>query len=244
MKRKLVFLYTCFLFFSSAIIAQERSLVISGTVVSADDGKPLPGVSVTLKGTSTGAVTGAAGEFNLKLPSSEGTLVFSFIGFQPKEVPVEGRNEINVALDSDLSALDEVVVVGFGTQSRRTITSAITKIGGEEIQDIPISTIGEGLKGKVAGARVYQSNNSPGADAVFRIRGGSSINKSNDPLVLVDGVERAFSGINPNDVESIEILKDAASTAIYGSRASNGVVLITTKQGKLGAAPRITFDMD
>lgn len=244
MKRKLVFLYTCFLFFSSAIIAQERSLVISGTVVSADDGKPLPGVSVTLKGTSTGAVTGAAGEFNLKLPSSEGTLVFSFIGFQPKEVPVEGRNEINVALDSDLSALDEVVVVGFGTQSRRTITSAITKIGGEEIQDIPISTIGEGLKGKVAGARVYQSNNSPGADAVFRIRGGSSINKSNDPLVLIDGVERAFSGINPNDVESIEVLKDAASTAIYGSRASNGVVLITTKRGAVSQSPQITFDVD
>src|SRR5690606_24841564 len=140
--------------------------------------------------------------------------------------------------------LEEVVVVGYGTQSRRTITSAITKIGGEEIQGIPISTIGEGLKGKVSGARVYQSNNTPGADAIFRIRGGSSINKSNDPLVLVDGVERAFSGINPNDVESIEVLKDAASTAIYGSRASNGVVLITTKKGAASRAPQITFDID
>src|SRR5690606_28375670 len=140
--------------------------------------------------------------------------------------------------------LEEAVVVGYGTQSRRTITSAITKMGGEEIQGIPISTIGEGLKGKVSGARVYQSNNTPGADAIFRIRGGSSINKSNDPLVLVDGVERAFSGINPNDVESIEVLKDAASTAIYGSRTSNGVVLITTKKGAASTAPRITFDVD
>src|SRR5690606_29312548 len=122
--------------------------------------------------------------------------------------------ELEVVLEASQANLDEVVVIGYGTQSRRTITSAITSLGGEVLQDIPISTIGEGLKGKVAGARIYSANNSPGADAVFRIRGGSSINKSNDPLVLVDGVERAFSGINPNDVESIEILKDAASTAI------------------------------
>src|SRR5690606_25501143 len=188
--------------------------------------------------------TDERGVFYINAPSNGGVLVFSTIGFETKEVTIPVSNEVTITLAEANESLDEVVVVGYGTQSRRTLTSAITKVGGETLRDIPISTVGEGLRGKVAGARVYQSNNTPGADAVFRIRGGSSINKSNDPLVLVDGVEQAFSGINPNDVESIEILKDAASTAIYGSRASNGVVLITTKQGKLGAAPRITFDMD
>src|SRR5690606_37180742 len=178
----------------------------------------------------------------MNVPSNGGVLIFSTIGFETKEVPIGTSDEINITLSEVNESLDEVVVVGYGTQSRRTITSAITKSGGETLQDIPINTVGEGLKGKVAGARVYQSNNTPGADAVFRIRGGSSINKSYDPLVLVDGVERAFSGINPNHVESIEVLKDAASTAIYGSRASNGVVLITTKQGSAAQAPRITFD--
>jgi len=246
MKRKIVFFYACFWCFSftTLVNAQDQGLVVSGTVVSVDDGKSLPGVTVSLKGTSTGTVTDTAGRYSLKLPSSNGVLVLSFIGFQSKEIPVQNRSEINVSLNSDLSVLDEVVVVGYGTQSRRTITSSITKIGGEVLQDIPISTVGEGLKGKIAGARVYQSNNTPGADAVFRIRGGSSINKSNDPLVLVDGVERAFSGINPNDVESIEVLKDAASTAIYGSRASNGVVLITTKRGSSSQSPQITLDVD
>lgn len=133
--------------------------------------------------------------------------------------------------------MDEVVVVGYGTQSRRTITSAITKVSGDALKNVPVNTIGEGLKGKIAGARLYSNNNTPGADATIRIRGGSSINKSNDPLILVDGVERAFSGINPNDIESIEVLKDAASTAIYGSRASNGVILITTKKGSANQVP-------
>jgi TonB-linked SusC/RagA family outer membrane protein len=157
-------------------------------------------------------------------------------------VTVENRSQINITLSESTLGLDEVVVVGYGTQSRRTVTSAITKVGGEVLQDIPINTVGEGLKGKIAGARLYSNNNTPGSDVTIRIRGGSSINKTNDPLILVDGVERAFSGINPNDIESIEVLKDAASTAIYGSRASNGVILITTKKGSMNKAPRITFE--
>lgn len=137
--------------------------------------------------------------------------------------------------------LDEVVVVGYGTQSKRTVTSAISKVDGETLKSTPINTVGEGLKGKIAGVRVYNTNNTSGAEATFLVRGGSSISQSNSPLILVDGIERSTAGINPNDIESIEVLKDAASSAIYGSRASNGVVLITTKKGKSGT-PRVTFE--
>ncbi|MCD8186201.1 MAG: TonB-dependent receptor plug domain-containing protein, partial [Rikenellaceae bacterium] len=130
-----------------------------------------------------------------------------------------------------------MVVVGYGTQSKRTVTSAISKVGGEALLNIPVNSVGDALKGKISGAHFYSANNTPGADATIRIRGGSSINRSNDPLILVDGIERDFSGINPNDIASIEVLKDAASSAVYGSRASNGVGLITTKRGSNSAPP-------
>lgn len=220
------------------VYAQEIN--ISGTVID-NEGETLPGVSVAVKGTTTGTITNIDGYYTLSV-NKGATLVFSYVGYLSKEVVVENQTLLNITLSSSTVGLDEVVVVGYGTQSRRTITSAITKVGGEALQNIPINTVGEGLKGKIAGARLYSDNNTPGADAVIRIRGGSSINKSNDPLILVDGVERAFSGLNPNDIESIEVLKDASSTAIYGSRASNGVVLITTKKGTYNKAPTITFE--
>ncbi|WP_188505822.1 SusC/RagA family TonB-linked outer membrane protein [Parapedobacter pyrenivorans] len=238
----LILILPCWIFFPiQGVNAQNRS--VSGTVTSSA-GEPVQGVTVSLRGATAKATTDDAGSYRIDLPVAGQSLTFSAVGFETQELAIPTSNVLNVVLDEAQTNLDEVVVVGYGTQSRRTVTSAITKVGGEVLQDIPISTVGEGLKGKVAGARVYSSNNTPGADAVFRIRGGSSINKSNDPLVLVDGVERAFSGINPNDVESIEVLKDAASTAIYGSRASNGVVLITTKKGSAASSPRITFDVD
>lgn len=209
-----------------SISAQEMN--ISGVVID-NDGLTMPGVSVSVKGTTTGTITDIDGKYNLNVQKGA-TLLFSFIGYTTKEVKVGNENILNITLNASTIGLDEVVVVGYGTQSRRTITSAITKVSGDALKNVPVNTIGEGLKGKIAGARLYSNNNTPGADATIRIRGGSSINKSNDPLILVDGVERAFSGINPNDIESIEVLKDAASTAIYGSRASNGVILITTKK--------------
>ena len=226
------------LFSGASVFAQEIS--ISGVVID-NEGLTLPGVSVSVKGTTNGTITDIDGNYTLKA-SKGSTLLYSYIGYESQEVNVGNQPNINITLLPSTVGLDEVVVVGYGTQSRRTITSAITKVGGETLQNIPINSIGEGLKGKIAGARLYSDNNTPGADAVIRIRGGSSINKSNDPLILVDGVERAFSGLNPNDIESIEVLKDAASTAIYGSRASNGVVLVTTKKGSRGRAPSITFE--
>lgn len=228
--------FSCFLFLVYSVNAQE--IKISGTVVD-ETGLSLPGVSIIEKGTTNGTVSDIDGKFNLDVQGDK-YLVFSYIGYFPQEL--KAMPNMHVTMNQAMLGLDEVVVVGYGTQSKRTVTSAITKVGGDELRNIPISTIGEGLKGKVAGARLYSNNNTPGADATIRIRGGSSINKSNDPLILVDGVERAFSGINPNDIESIEVLKDAASTAIYGSRASNGVVLITTKKGSVSKAPNITFE--
>ncbi|PPL04576.1 SusC/RagA family TonB-linked outer membrane protein [Parapedobacter indicus] len=237
-----ILIFSCWIFCpSQEANAQGRS--VSGTVRTSA-GEPVQGVTVSPSGSTAKATTDDVGAYRIDVPTAGQSLTFSAVGFETQELAIPASNVLDVVLAEAQTNLDEVVVVGYGTQSRRTVTSAITKVGGEVLQDIPISTVGEGLKGKVAGARVYSSNNTPGADAVFRIRGGSSINKSNDPLVLVDGVERAFSGINPNDVESIEVLKDAASTAIYGSRASNGVVLITTKQGSAAQAPRITFDVN
>lgn len=229
-------IFLCLLFF--AISANAQEIQVSGTVID-ETGLTLPGVSIIEKGTTNGTITDIDGKFSLTVQGDK-YLIFSYVGYAQQEL--KASPNMQVKMTQAMLGLDEVVVVGYGTQSKRTITSAITKVGGEELQNIPISTIGEGLKGKVAGARLYSNNNTPGADATIRIRGGSSINKSNDPLILVDGVERAFSGINPNDIESIEVLKDAASTAIYGSRASNGVVLITTKKGTISKAPNITFE--
>lgn len=221
---------------STNLTAQE--IRVSGTVID-DAGISLPGVSIIEKGTTNGTITDIDGNFIFSVQGDK-YLVFSYMGYVSQEI--KAMPNMQVTMSEAMLGLNEVVVVGYGTQSKRTITSAITKVGGEELQNIPISTIGEGLKGKIAGARLYSANNTPGADATIRIRGGSSINKSNEPLILVDGIERAFSGINPNDIESIEVLKDAASTAIYGSRASNGVVLITTKMGAISKAPSITFE--
>ncbi|MDD3063240.1 MAG: TonB-dependent receptor [Massilibacteroides sp.] len=228
--------FLCLLFFTSSLYAQE--IQVTGTVVD-ETGISLPGVSIIEKGSSKGTITDIDGKFSLKV-NGDKILIFSYIGYTSQELKTSPTMHVKMA--QAMLGLDEVVVVGYGTQSKRTVTSAITKVDGEELRNIPISTIGEGLKGKIAGARLYSNNNTPGADAIIRIRGGSSINKSNDPLILVDGVERAFSGINPNDIQSIEVLKDAASTAIYGSRASNGVVLITTKKGTVSKAPNITFE--
>ncbi|MGO3806857.1 MAG: SusC/RagA family TonB-linked outer membrane protein [Sphingobacterium sp.] len=230
----------CFLLLISAPLLAQLNL--SGTITGLD-GQPINSATIAIQGTSIQTSSNAQGEFQLEPQTLPVTLVVSYIGFETLTQTVTNASApLTIKLTPAEANIDEVVVVGYGTQSRRTLTTAISKVDGKALQDIPISTVGEGLRGKIAGARVYQSNNSPGADAVFRIRGGSSINKTNDPLVLVDGIERSFSGVNPNDVESIEVLKDAASTAIYGSRASNGVVLITTKNGKNSASARITFD--
>lgn len=230
-------LITFLLFCPFLLWAQEFNL--SGVVVD-NTGETLPGVSIAVKGTTRGVITDMNGAFQLKVSKGE-TLVFSYVGYDEQQILITNQKILNIRMEPTTMGLDEVVVVGYGTQSKRTVTSAISKVDGETLKATPINTVGEGLKGKIAGVRVYNENNTPGAEATFLIRGGSSISQSNSPLILVDGVERSTAGINPNDIESIEVLKDAASSAIYGSRASNGVVLITTRKGKSGA-PRVTFE--
>lgn len=205
------------------------------------NGDPLPGAGVLVKGTSKGTVTDLDGRYELAADPSE-VLVFSYIGFKDVEVAVVDQTVIDITLHEDQNILDDVVIVGYGTQSRKTLTTAIAKVDGDKIMDAPVSTVGDALKGKVTGLHIISNNNLPGEAPMFLIRGGSSINRSNSPLCLVDGVERSFEDLNPNDIESIEVLKDAASSAIYGSRASNGVILVTTRKGNQFKGPQIVFD--
>lgn len=226
------------LFLASASAFAQNT--ISGTVTD-ENGTPVIGVAVQVEGTTGGVITDMDGKY--EIPAKKGdVLVFSSLGYQDAEVVVSSSSAIDVQMQTETLGLDEIVVVGYGTQSKRFITSAITKVDGDVMKNNPVTSVGDALKGRIAGARVYTSNFSPGEDPQIFIRGGSSINNSNTPLILVDGVERSMSGLNPNDIASIEVLKDAASTAIYGSRASNGIVIITTKEGNIGEKPQITFE--
>ena len=229
------------LFFITTIASPglAQTITVTGTVTD-EQGEVLPGVSIIQKGTKNGVITDIDGKYKINIPK-EGKLIFTFLGFTGKEITPK-NSIVNVTLYPTQVSLQETVVIGYGAQSRKSLTTAIAKLNGDRLEGLSISTLGEGLKGKLAGTRFYSTNNSPGEEVSIRIRGGSSINKSNDPLILVDGVQRSFSGINSNDIKSIEVLKDAASTAIYGSRASNGVILVTTKDGIANQPPSITFE--
>ena len=227
------------LFCVAIVFAQEMS--VSG-VVEDETGEPLPGVSITIKGTALGVITDADGNFTIHVPKGA-ILSFSYVGFASKEVKIETAI-VKVVLNSSSVELDDVVVVAYGTQSRRTLTSSVSKVNTKDLENMSVTNVMDALKGKVAGARIYSNSGQPGEAPSIIIRGGSSINKSNSPLILVDGFERGYNEINPADIESVQILKDAASTALYGSRASNGIVLITTKSGSMSSKPRVTFQTD
>jgi TonB-linked SusC/RagA family outer membrane protein len=229
------FLILCFCGF--ILTVQAQSINIKGRVTD-KEGLPLIGVTIYQKNSKNGTVSDLDGDFQLSVPEKT-TLVFSYVGFNTVEIPAE--ISMDVKMTESKHNLDEVIVVGYGTQSKRLLTTSISKVGENALDGVPISSVGEALKGKIPGVRLYSSNNAPGSNPVIRIRGGSSVNKTNDPLILIDGVERGFADLNPNDIASIEVLKDAASTAIYGSRASNGVILVTTKEGSNNKA-HVTFE--
>ncbi|MCC5935821.1 MAG: TonB-dependent receptor [Lunatimonas sp.] len=225
------------LFSATVLFAQQRE--ISG-VVSDDFGDPLPGAAVLLKGTSTGTVTDIDGEYRINVPNNEAVLVFSFLGYTNKEEVVGTRSTLNVSLAQAVSGLDEVVITGYGAQSRRDITGAVTSVDTDDLLAIPATTFAQQLQGRAAGVTII-NDATPGGGATVRIRGFGTIN-NNDPLYVIDGVPTQNQGnLNPNDIESIQILKDASAASIYGSRAANGVVIITTKRGKVGK-PVIAFD--
>ncbi len=239
------------LLFCLSAAAQDGT--ISGRVTSSDDGSVLPGVSVQVKGTSQGTTTDADGNYRITSAANR-TLVFSFIGFTNQEVVVGNRSTVNVTLASNSQQLNEIVVVGYGTQTRQDATGSIASVKGAAIAQTPIQSFESGLAGRSAGVQITQPNGVLNNPPVFRIRGTNSISLSSYPLVVVDGVP-TFTGdqgstnapanplasINPSDIESIDIAKDAAATAIYGSRAANGVVFVTTKRGKSGKA-RVSYD--
>lgn len=221
-------------------VNQQTSQVTG--VVNDANGDPLIGVNVVEKGnTHNGAITDMDGKFVLNV-SPNATLVFSYIGYKPVEVPVNGQRNITVTLHEDSEALDEVVVIGYGTVRKADLAGSVAVMDNKQFKDQPVTRIEDALQGRVSGISVTSSG-VPGGDLKIRVRGASSINKSNDPLYVVDGIvrESGLEGINPEDIQSMQILKDASSTAIYGSRGANGVVLVTTKTGKAGQT-QVVFD--
>ncbi len=230
-----------------ASVAQAQTRDITGRVVSADKSEPLPGVTVVVKGTTTGSGTDAEGQFELQVRDKQDvTLVLSYLGYKAQEVVVKpDQTIVEVKLSPEAAALNDVVVIGYGTVRKRDLTGAVSSVKGEEVTRLPVTTVTEALQGKVPGADISRANGYAGQGASIRIRGNRSIanpSSSNNVLYIVDGVQGVnASDIDPNDVENIEVLKDASSTAIYGSRGANGVIIITTKRGSTGKA-RLTVN--
>ncbi len=234
---KLWLLTAMFILPAFAIQAQDQT--ITGKVISEDSGVPLSGVSIIIKGKNTGTQTDAEGDFSI-IASPTNVLLISYTGYATKEIKVGAKTSFTITLKSEVNKLDEVVVVGYGTQSRKNITGAIAKLDKEVLKNAPQGNVGNALQGTMSGIQVTQGSGAPGTAPSIILRGGASINNPGSPLVVVDGVIRSYNDVPSQDIESIELLKDAASTAIYGARANNGVILITTKQGRVGKS-EITY---
>ncbi len=222
----------------------QVDVAIQGTV-SDEKGQSLPGVSIVLKGTQRGTTSDAEGRYRLEVPSPAAVLIFSYVGYLPQEVTVGSQTTVDVTLRADDKSLEEVVVVGYGTQKKADLTGAIATISADKLKNRAAVSYGEALVGQLAGVQVQQTNGAPGGEGLtIRVRGTGSISAGSNPLYIIDGYPidgNAFSLINPSDIESIQVLKDASSTAIYGSRGANGVVIVTTKKGKVGT-PTIAFN--
>ncbi|MFK5972860.1 MAG: TonB-dependent receptor [Flavobacteriaceae bacterium] len=221
------------LFLSMSLLSYGQEKTITGTVVSQDDNVPLPGASIIIKGTTTGAQTDFDGNYSIN--ASEGNiLVFSYIGFNTQEVTISAETIINIALVENTAMLDEVVVTGYGSQTRATLTTSVSKLDTEILQNSTRSNVATALQGTIAGLRVTNTTGQPGSTPKIVLRGGTNFDGTGSPLILVDGIPSSFYALNADDIESIEVLKDAAATAIYGARSANGVILVTTKTGKVG----------
>lgn len=223
--------------------AAQQKRIVSGTVADAA-GEPIIGANITVKGTAAGTVTDLDGRFSLEVPAG-GMLLVSYIGYLTKEVPVGNLSQLSIRLTEDTRRLDEVVVVGYGVQKKSDLTGAVANVKAEKLMERPATTVEQALAGRVAGVNISTNSGRPGGRTSIQIRGYSSINASSKPLYVVDGIVWEGGGldaINPNDIQTIDVLKDASSTAIYGTRGSNGVILITTKKGKLGQKPTIAYD--
>jgi len=222
-------LFLCF-FISGNLMAQKIS--VTGKVTDAANGLPLYGVSIGITGTSLGVISDVDGKFTIQVPSKDAILVFSFVGYKPKQVAVGETKQLNVAMEQEMTELEQIVVVGYGTQRKKDLTGSISLVSTKDIKSLAVPSVSDALQGRAAGVQVISSG-VPGSDATLRIRGVGTIN-NNDPLLVIDGVpvSSGLNTLNMNDVESMQVLKDASATAIYGSRGANGVVIVTTKRGK------------
>ncbi|MFA9192645.1 TonB-dependent receptor [Flavobacterium sp. FZUC8N2.13] len=223
--------------YSAGVNAQTT---VSGIV--SDSKGPIPGANVIIKGTGNGITTNFDGNYSINVPS-DAVLVFSFIGLKSKEITVKGQTRINVVLEDDSNALKEVVVVGYGTQRKEAVTGAVASVSGDVMREVASANITQALQGRVSGVEFSQGSTKPGAQMQIRVRGTRSLNASNDPLVVLDGIPFAgsLSDINPTDIKSVDILKDASATAVYGSRGANGVILVTTNKGSKGQEAKISY---
>ena len=230
----------------ASVLAQSKT--ITGRVTSAEEPEGVPGASVVVKGTTQGVITDLDGSYSIDVPSDASTLVFSFVGYLTKEMPIGSSSIINVTMDVDVKTLNEVVVVGYGTQERREITGSVTSIDSKSIENLVTPSFESQLAGRAPGVQVTTPSGILGAAPIIRIRGVNSLTSSAGPLIVIDGVpvvdadrsavvsSNPLANINPADIQSYEVLKDGSATAIYGSRAANGVILITTKRGASGKA--------
>ncbi|MEM7368386.1 MAG: TonB-dependent receptor [Bacteroidota bacterium] len=228
---RLLNFFVFFLFVSW--ISVHAQVSVQGTITQAGSSDPLIGVTIIEKGQPNGTLTGSDGRYQITVGSEDAILVFSYLGFTTQEIAINGQQEISLALQEDIANLDEVVIVGYGVQKKAVVTGAISKVRGEDLEDMPVTRIEQSLLGRTSGVRVTTASGQPGEGATVRIRGTSSINAS-EPLYVVDGVPigGGIDFLNQGDIESIEVLKDAASASIYGARSAGGVILVTTKQGK------------
>jgi TonB-linked SusC/RagA family outer membrane protein len=248
MKKLSVFLAGLLL--AGITLVQAQTVRITGTVTSSEDGMPMPGVSVVVKGTTIGATTDVDGKYDLAVPANAQTLTFSFVGYETQDIAVAGRSVIDVVMKPESKQIEEVVVTGYTTRTKNSLTGSTVQVKSEALKDIPVISVDQSLQGKVAGMTISASSGTPGSIQDIRIRGAGSLSASNEPLVVIDGVPvingdlsgagsymstlSALSAINNNDIESISVLKDASATSAYGARGSNGVIVITTKKGKVG----------
>jgi TonB-dependent SusC/RagA subfamily outer membrane receptor len=225
------FIYSILLMLLSLqVMAQSK---ITGTVTDAKDGSPLPGVTVLVKGVQGGTQTDVNGGYSIQVAAPNATLVFSYTGYTSQEVSAAGKTTIDVKLTAEIRNLNEVVVIGYGTARKSDLTGSVASVKAERLLDEPVPNLTQALQGKVSGVEVSVNANAPGAPAKVRIRGIGSINSNLDPTYVVDGVVGVDpNSINPNDIASVEVLKDASSTAIYGVRGANGIIMVTTKRGR------------
>ncbi len=223
-------------------ISMPTDIRIQG-VVRDENNEPLPGVSILIKGTQKGTATDGAGKFSIEVPNTGAVLIFSFVGYLTREAAIENRTSLEINLEVDEKNLEEVVVVGYGTVSRRDLTGSVASVSGKDLKDIPVTSAAQAIVGRLPGVQVTKTEGSPDADIKIRIRGGGSITQDNSPLFLVDGFPVSnINDIAPTDILTIDVLKDASSTAIYGARGANGVVIITTKGGQEGKG-RVSYNM-